>query len=394
MGIFSKPKKLEELTLVFDIGSSSVGGALFLMQSSGIPKIICSIREPIIFEKKINFDRFLVLTSRALSVVAGKIYKKGLGAPQSIFCVLSSPWYASQVRTIKLEKNAPFIFNQKLADDLIQKEIASFEAEHLNKNSEEIKSRLRLIEQKNTKTILNGYKTENPFNKKAKEIEMSLFVSMSPEYILKDFEDAILKHFHFKNIKFSSFAMASFIVARDIFAHQDNFLLVDIGGEVTDISMIKNNALRESISFPIGPNYIIRGMASELRCTLAEAKSFFSFYKDGHADDPTALKLDPIMNKLKTSWLGKFQESLASLSNDISIPSIIFVAVDKDYANFFSEAAKNEQFNQYILTESKFQIVFLDTGVFHGAAIFEDDTVRDSFIVIEAIYLNRFFVNE
>ena len=33
--------------------------------------------------------------------------------------------------------------------------------------------------------------------------------------------------------------MASFTVARDMFMQQDNFLLVDIGGEVTDISMIK-----------------------------------------------------------------------------------------------------------------------------------------------------------
>ena len=45
MRIFSDDKKKEELMLVFDIGSSSVGGALFLMQNYRVPKIIFSIRE-------------------------------------------------------------------------------------------------------------------------------------------------------------------------------------------------------------------------------------------------------------------------------------------------------------------------------------------------------------
>ena len=45
MSIFSKNKKSEKenLTLVFDIRSASVGGALFLSQDSGIPKIIFSM---------------------------------------------------------------------------------------------------------------------------------------------------------------------------------------------------------------------------------------------------------------------------------------------------------------------------------------------------------------
>ena len=89
MGIFFKPKKKEELTLVFDIGSSSVGGALFYVQKSGIPKIIFSIREPIVFEEEINFDRLLSSTMKTLGIVANKISTVGLGAPKKIFCVQS-----------------------------------------------------------------------------------------------------------------------------------------------------------------------------------------------------------------------------------------------------------------------------------------------------------------
>src|SRR4051812_24493075 len=119
MGIFSKPQRKDELMLVFNISSSSVGGALFLAQNSGIPKIIFSATEPLLVQEKVEADKFLDETIKTLELIAGKIYDTGLGAPKKIFCVLSSPWYASQTRTINFKKNTPFVFTEKLADELL-----------------------------------------------------------------------------------------------------------------------------------------------------------------------------------------------------------------------------------------------------------------------------------
>src|SRR3989344_1967380 len=68
-------KKKEKLALVFYIGSSSVGGALFLMQSSGVPKILISLREKLPLRKTLNIDSFASYTLKALDTVAAKIYK-------------------------------------------------------------------------------------------------------------------------------------------------------------------------------------------------------------------------------------------------------------------------------------------------------------------------------
>lgn len=389
MGFFSKSKDEKELALVFDIGSSSVGGALFEIQKLGNPRIVLSIREPIVLEKKIDIDRFLNLTLKSLEIVASKICQAGWGKPSKIFCVLSSPWYASQTRVIRLEKNTPFLFTSKLAEDLIKKEISLFEEEHLAKFSE-TGNKIRLLEFKNMKMMLNGYPTSEPYDKKAKKLEMVIFMSMSSEQILKKIEEAVLRHFNSQDIKFTSFVMSAFTVARDMFISQEDFLLVDIGGEVTDISMIKKDILSDSISFPLGYNFMIRKTASWLNCTLSDAKSLLSLYKDDHAAPSTFKKLEPLMNKHETEWLKKFQESLATLSEDISIPSNIFITVDKDLADFFLKIIKTEQFNQYNLTESEFKIVFLDSEILHGIASFGEDVSRDSFLTIESVYLNRF----
>jgi len=389
MGIFSRSKEKDELTLVFHIGSSMVGGALFLAQKSGVPKIIFSVTEPILVEEIIDSNRFLSLMVKSLQVVADKVYHARLGAPARIFCVLSSPWYISQTRTISLKKNTPFIFTAKLAEELVQKEIKIFEEERSAKYIN-MDNMFRTIELKNIKTILNGYETSKPLNQKAKELEITVLFSTGGDKVLKKIEDTVSKHFHFKSIKFSSFAMASFTTVRDLNTKGEDFLLVDIGGEITDVFMVKKNILRESISFPLGRNFLTRGVATGLNCTLEEANSFSSLLKDGHAEGNLDKKITPIINQLRTEWLEAFQKSLADLSNDISIPSHIYVTVDKEMADFFSETIKTEQFNQYTLAESKFEVVFLNTQMLHGIVAFEESVVRESSLIIDSIYINRF----
>jgi cell division ATPase FtsA len=389
MGIFSKSKNKEDLMLVFDIGSSSVGAAFFRATNSGVPKIIYNTREPIALEADIKPERFFELMNKTLDKVVYRMATRGLGAPKKVFCVLASPWYASQTRVIKYQKDTPFVFNQKLADDLIQEEIKIFQKEHLEQYASGSDA-VRAIELRNMKVELNGYTVQDPINKKATSLDMTIFISMSPEQILSPIEKAINAHFNGKEIKFSSFAMASFAVARNTFVHQDSFLLVDIGGEVTDISMVKKDVISSSVSFPLGRNFMIREISKALNCNLSEAKSYVSLYRDGHATEEVKHKLEPLMNDLQEKWLKSFQNSLINISNDISIPATLFVTVDQDFNSFFAKIIKTEQFNQYTLTESKFRIIFLGTEALHGIASYQEEIPRDAFLIIEAIYINRF----
>ncbi len=395
MGIWGRKKREGELVLVFDIGSSSVGGALFWTQKSGIPKIVLALRESVTRKDNkghsVNADQFLSETIKALDIVADRIYSAKLGAPSRIFCVLSSPWHSSQTRVISYKKNTPFVFTSKLADDLVKKEVILFEEECLQKYGA---SPVRAIELKNIKIMLNGYETSNPLDQKATQLEMTIFISIAGELFLNKIEDSIKKHFNLKEIKFSSFVMASFTtVARDMYKNQENFILIEIGGEMTDITMVKKNVLHESISFPLGFNFVVRKVATLLKSSLGEAESFISLFQDGHGSPSVTKKLVSILDKLKKEWLQKFQESLANLSSDISIPSTIYITVDKEMADFFRQIIETEQFNQYTLTESKFQVFFFSPEIFHGKVIFADNAVRDSSLIIDSIYINRFLID-
>lgn len=386
---FLHPKKQGEIAAVFDIGSSSVGGAVFALQESGAPKVLFSVREPIPLDAEFEYEKFLASTMKVLDEVMQKTAASGAGAPRRIHCVLGSPWFSSETRVVKLAKDEPFVFNAKLADSLIQKETEAFEEAQKAKR-EEAGAAVRPIEFKSMRTVLNGYPSANPLGQRAKTLEMTIFIAVTPEDIAARIEEMEFKYFHSRSAKFTSFTMAAFAVARDMFVHQDNFLLVDLGGEVTDISMIKKDTLEVSASFPLGTNFIIRGLSRAMKCGLDEARSLVSLYKDGHAALATEKTLEPAVGALKAEWLRHFQESLATLSNDISIPATIFITIERDMAGFFSEIIKTEQFNQYTLTESKFRVIFLGPEALHGIAEFAEDAARDPFVIIESIYINRF----
>ncbi|MDQ3245134.1 MAG: hypothetical protein M3P22_02215 [bacterium] len=389
--IFGKSKNTNDIVLIFDIGSSSVGGAFFHIQKGGAPNIIFSTREPLLLEEKVEVSKLFELAVKALKVVATRASIAGIGSPTKIFCVLSSPWYASQTRVIKLTKDTPFIFTKEFADSLIGKEVDLFEEEYGSLDGHTT-NKVKTIEIKNMKTLLNGYVSNDPINKKIKEIGMTIFISMSHEDIFKKIEEAVKRHFNAVSITFSSFLMASFAVGRSLFINQDNFLLVNIGGEITEISMIKKDIISDSSSFPLGRNFIIRGVAKELQISLDEARSIISLYKDAHIEKSYVKNVDEVMLKLKNEWLKSFQTTLTTLSKDISIPSTVFITVSEDLALFFSDTIRTEQFNQYSLTESKFRVIFLNTQSLHGIATFDDQAQRDVPLLIESIYINHFLV--
>ena len=385
-------KNAGELALVFDVRSSSVGGALVRLHKRGVPSIVLSLRESIMNGGgSADVDKFLFSTSKALDAVASKIFKAGLGAPTKIFCILSSPWHISQTRIINLKKDKPFSFSLALADDLIKKEVLAFKEEHLAPHKK-TKHELKIIELQNLKTMLNGYETYNPLDQKVEEVEMTLLISMSPEQVLSSIENVIKKYFHHETIKFASHTLAYFSVIRNLFMKQENFILIDVGGEVTELTMIKKNVLCESGSFPIGHLSITRGLASFISSTEGEATSYLTLLNHGHAEVLTEKKLKPIIDQLKMEWLKNFQESLANLSKDISVPYTIYLSVHKDFMNFFAEAIKAEQFNQYTLTESKFEVILLNPETLHGLVLFEKDMVREPYLMIDSAYINHFLI--
>ncbi len=405
-------KQKEEIVAIYDIGSGSVGGALvsipktskkksfnFLTLSAeespeDKPLVLYSTRTPITLNQDFDFDHFLFETGRALENVSKKMEQAlftppmaGRGAPAKVFCFLSAPWYSCQTRIIKLKRNTPYKFTEKLAEEYIQKEIKNFEsiqAKHFENTGE----KMRLIESRIMEMKLNGYKTAMPFDKKISEFEIALFVAVGSERILGAIEHQI-QHFFNQEVVFESFIFPSFAVSRDIFPDEKNFISIDIAGEVTDLSVSRDEVLDESITYPLGKNYFIREISRALGLDSFDAHSALTLYLSGHGHKAMNKKLEPILARAGMQWLSYFQNALREISGKKSIPAKIFLTADPDMSAWFGELLKMEEFHKYTLTDNKFNVTIIKPSDLYDFINFRSGLKRDEFLMIEAIFINR-----
>ncbi len=394
MGFFSSSSGRGNRVLILDIRSSSVGGALveYKEPSNGqgktLPSIIYTTRKDLIFQEDLNFEIFLEMMLKSLEEVVVDILHAKLGAPSAIYCVLASPWYASQTRVVTLAKNTPFIFTKKFAQELIDKEIALFQSEQVNKY-QELGQAVRTIEEQTIEVALNGYSVKDPIGKHARELSMTLFLSFSPEVVINAIENIIHKHFHNRHISYYTFAFASFITLRDLFMNEDTFLLVDVGGEITDISIVKNDLLLQSVSFPFGKNFLLRKISKALGKSGGEALSLYRMYADMKLEKNTIDQLAKILAEARVEWLAQFQHSLEDINKEFTLPDTIFMTADRDTVSWFVDTLHAEEFHQYTSTKSTFKIVTLTPQLVSEYIHFGSDMPRDLAIMLETIFLTR-----
>jgi len=387
MSFFISHSKKGKTIAILDIGSASVGGALVSMKEDGVPEVFFSVREEMVFQGDLNLERFQSSMFHALDRVLNKIEKSGFGAQRKFFCALSSPWYESETKMISVKKDKPFVVTHKILDDLIKKETNLFRSSV--SKAGKMNDESQIIDMKNIQIKLNGYETGDPYGKRAKNIEAALFIGLSSKKVLEAIESKVSRVFHSSKIKFSTFSLSAFSTVRDIFTDIDNFLLLDITGEVTDITLVKNDVLLETTLFPMGKNFIMRKIASGMNVTPEEVKSLLNISRTSKTDKTTQMRLGGVLHDARKEWLESFTKSIISLSKEVPLPNTIFFTADPDMASWFAESMKKEEFGKFTITNEIFDVRFLDSKMLEKFCSFKKDTEKDSFIMLESIFAAR-----
>src|SRR3990167_8616973 len=166
MDMFSFLKNSRESTViaVFDIGSASVGGALISFHAGEKPKIIWSARESMVFQNDLNFGRFLSSMLETLEKVL-----------------------------IKMKQDKEFAVSKRVVEDLVAREIESFKVLNIGKYKRMGEEDVEIMETHTVQVKLNGYITDNPYGMRAKNLEMSLYISMAPKRVLSSVKSRITK---------------------------------------------------------------------------------------------------------------------------------------------------------------------------------------------------------
>jgi hypothetical protein len=390
MGFLFGKKKKDELVAIFDIGSGSVGGAIvsFPLDES-LPIIKKIVRTEIEYtNEKLDVNLFTKNMLKALNTTAEALYQGKLGAPDRIVCVLASPMYSSETRVVKLNKEIPFIFTHKIANDLLEKELKSIVSDY-NKKSKTLYNEIEVMENHIMDISLNGYYIQEPIGVRTKSVEMNMVFSFSQKFILDKIRKEMSRTFHEIPVYFSSFMVASYFAVRDKYISPDSYLLLDIGGEVTEVGIVSKGILKASLSFPFGRKTFYKYISSKLDIEYRDAKELFNLYKNGDMPETDKNKYEPLFKSIEGSWSESFRGCIGGLPHVLALPSTVFMTADLDIIGWFSNVVANEEFIQSMTIDHKCTVVSLKSSDFLKKCKIEKDVELDPFIMIEIIALMR-----
>ena len=394
---FFKDIKIKEgVVLVYDIGSASVGGALVLLSEKQNPKILYSIRKKMVFQEKLDTKKFAKAMLISLKKVSSDLNKKGIvhlnflkvkdKKIQESFCFFSSPWVASQTRIVSLQSKEIFTVTKKMVEESIEEEEKTF-FEEMPADKKDFK----LIDKKVVQLKMNGY-VVNSFSKdKVRDAELHLFLSLIDQDILEKVREIIEKDFHLKDIRFCSFTLASFLGLRDVFHFEEDFIFVDVSGEVTDTSFIRDGVIKETQTFPLGKNSFVREALKLLKGTSALVNSTFLSYGKGDLEEKEKNKLEKALSPVKKKWGDYFENSILELSNDSISPKNIFILTDDELNEIIKGIIEAKKFQKIFFPgyDKIVNPVIIDGGKIDDYCFFEKDKNKDVFLGLESIFINR-----
>lgn len=386
MKLFSilKRTKTNQPVVIFDIGSASIGGAVVFFDKE-VPNITYCTRVQLPFQEVAEERRLLpqieeILTQVALDVQKnGLVSKKGLSAtPQEIVCVFSSLWSNTESTNASFEHKERFVVTDSVMDNLL--------AQIHESKKEEKTDAETTIEEIVINSLLNGYPTQQPLGKKAQRIEVTFLESTITKELHTKIQDVIFKVFNPDiPLMLRSFTLVAFSVTRDMFEDVKDFLLIDVTGEITDIGVVRNSILGDTVSFPYGKNTIVRNIAKKNN-TVPE--DVLARIKIALTNNESEMEGDISEEEKRwTEMFGKMCGELSPKSN--SLPQNVFLVADLDYRKWFSSMIERVDFSQFTVNREAFKVSFLVGDHIEEVYTLGNGVGQDDFLILDSLFYNR-----
>lgn len=386
--LFSKNKKGTTNHLVVDIGSGSIAGALLVLNEENKTFALTKVlRKELLLKESAQFEEFVSSMGSGLKGILSSLTLNS-GKIDGVHIFLSSPWYASQSRDIKIEKNSPFVVTKKMVVDMLSKEVSLFESS-FSKKYTGIGSGISILEKKIINTKLNGYRTDDMVGKKVKLFEMSLFLSMSPKDIVEMIKDVSKKYCQKSKIYFHSSSFSIFMTLKSLLPRNETYLICDVGAELTEVTCVMDGNIVQSSSFPMGSETFIKEIMKKSNKNRLEALSFVRMYGEKTLSQEEISKFESSVGGVKDSWIKSFSKALDTISSVGFVPKDVYLFSKSDTKIFFDELIIKEPFFGAQGARS-FSVTIVDAKYLSESVKVSSSESRDTSLMVSAFYMVKY----
>lgn len=386
-----------EVALIFDIGSGSVGAALALLSSMHKPIVLATERIELPFQETCESKRLQPLMLRALSEVVLSLLAEGIPRAGLLarrlkitdaFYMLAAPWCSVRTKTLSLAQKEPLRITDEVLSELVRHEDtdkaedSDTAASPKRRAAEERKRFERLL----LHASLNGYDTTAPLGKEARTAAFSFFESHSPSALLHAIENTVAHFVHPRRTHFHSYALASFSALLELFPDTADFLLADIGGEITEVLSVRTKILRDTFSFPLGRNHLIRTLARATSSSAGASQGLLSLAREKHIHTAALESVDRARAAFCADWRTHLAEAASRFSSASALSSPVLLSADADCADFFADCLKGME---AVADAPPVVTVLQAKHVRPLVTLSAAGAAADLFLMLETVYANQ-----
>lgn len=348
MGLFSKQRGCQYGAIV-DIGSGSV--LVAIVESSphqDTPRIIWSKRDYTVLRQIDSLGRseknviavlanaMMELSSAGMKTLWSEARQKRLSTIQ---VTIVAPWSYTVTKTVSYKSEKEFTLSKEFVAELL--EISHQKVEEEVKENEKIhKFGLELIARMTAGLVVNGYNIRLTGKQNTKEVKLYELSAVAHERVVEAVTELSGKLFTRSDLKLYSFMLVFYTAMKDLQPDADEFCLVDITYEATEIGIVRNGILQYCSHIPYGAFSLAREFSEILKIPLEEA---FGLLSEGNLTSVLERYSDK-QNREVIELLEAYQMRLADLFKEtgdkLSIPKQVFLHGNIKNAVFFSDQVR------------------------------------------------------
>lgn len=312
--------------LVVDIGTATVNGFLVRASPGRTPEILSSKRLDLKLGEDLDFGRVWRQVKTALRDLAVSLKGDWRGQHlDTVFAVLSSPWYVSQSRLVHMEPQEEFFVTERILADLVREEEELFKKK-MQERLSLAPGELVLLESNVMKTALNGYRVRSPFKKKARFFDMAVYTSLARKEVVENISEIFRQAWREADVKIHSEPIVLFQALQGALDFEEGFLLLDVGGEITEIFLMRGFMIENVATFPRGGNFLARRLAARLGVSPQEATGFLKVQGRGDAKESLKNALSSSLEDGSSQWADFFSKALTEISRVGYLPpTLVFL---------------------------------------------------------------------
>lgn len=367
---FTHTRKKQSIAI--DIGTSAVRAALFSYASDTNnapvrPAVLDVIASPY---RKVEMVDASVLHESALRGIEHVVSAYGgRGRIESVLVGFSTPFYISRTARVLFRRPQPHL-------PLQNAEVRAFQKKGREEFVDSLTGRMQgdavyIFTQTLLKTFINGYRVENPEGAEGAVVEIVARYEATTKDIIHNFEGSIARHIHASHIQFTSLPLAFFYLVGSVADANNGFAVVDIGAEITEVSVVRNGVLERVVVVPLGVHALVRRVMEAFHRSWDNAQFLVKSHGEGTLEETYKTRLESVERELQREW----QESIASrLTSSLEdpLPPHIFLTGGGSTLPVFRDAYTKE-FLERLLIRGRARIEVA------GPSLIADQFERQSF---------------